>query len=189
MVTDRGRRDDALAFEGVAQQTCRAHILRSIDDVLATKKGRARDFGEQLKGLLQEALALWHGHRDGHVPDFKADAEVLQAEVTYQLRDRCLQDADNQRLLNELGWHHDGGNVLRFLADPRVEPTNNRAERALRPAVIARKVSQCSKNTRGAEAFAAFTSVIRTLMKTGVGSVVDTLAQLFHSTQPQHIST
>ena len=157
--------------------------------MLVTKKGRARDFGERLKALLQEALALWHEHRDGLVPDVKADAEALQAEVTYQLRDRCLKDADNQRLLNELGWHHDGGNVLRFLADPRVEPTNNRAERALRPAVIARKVSQCSKNTRGAEAFAAFTSVIRTLMKTGVDSVVDALAQLFHPTPPQHLPT
>ena len=189
MVTDRGRSYDARAYEGVDQQKCLAHILRSIDDVLATKKSRARDFGEQLKALLQEALALWHEHRDCSVPDFKAEAETLQAEVTYQLRDRCLKDADNQRLLNELGWHHDGGSLLRFVADPRVEPTNNRAERALRPAVIARKVSQCSKNTRGAEAFAAFTSVIRTLMKTGVGSVVDALAQLFHPTQPQHLPT
>ena len=109
--------------------------------------------------------------------------------MTYQLRDRCLKDADNQRLLNELGRHHDGGHVLRFLADPWVEPTNNRAERALRPAVIACKVSQCSKNTRGAEAFAAFTRVIRTLMKTGVDSVVDALAQLFHPTPPQHLPT
>ncbi len=33
--------------------------------------------------------------------------------------------------------------MLRFLHEPGVEPTNNRAERALRPAVIARKVSQC----------------------------------------------
>lgn len=189
MVTDRGRSDDARAFEGVAQHKCLAHILRSIDDGLATKKGRTRDFGEQLKALLQEALALWHEHRDGRVPDVKAEAEALQAEVTYQLRDRCLKDADHQRLLNELGWHHDGGSLLRFLADPRVEPTNNRAERALRPAVIARKVSQCSKNTRGADAFAAFTSVIRTLMKTGVGSLVDALAQLFHPTQPQHLPT
>jgi transposase len=189
MVTDRGRSYDARAFEGVDQQKCLAHLLRSIDEVLATKKGRARGFGERLKALLQEALARWHKHRDGHVPDFKADAEALQAEVTHQLRDRCLKDADHQRLLNELGWHHDGGNVLRFLADPRVEPTNNRAERALRPAVIARKVSQWSKNTRGAEAFAAFTSVIRTLMNTGVGSVVDALAQLFHPTQPQHLPT
>ncbi|MCW5981201.1 MAG: transposase [Bryobacteraceae bacterium] len=41
--------------------------------------------------------------------------------------------------------------MLTFLHHPDVEPTNNRAERALRPA-IARKVSHCSKNTRGAEA-------------------------------------
>jgi hypothetical protein len=189
MVTDRGRSDDARAVAGVDQQKCLAHILRSIDDVLATKKSRARDVGEQLKALLQEALALWHEHRDGHVPDFKADAEALQAEVTYQWRDRCLKDADHQRRLNERGWHHDGGSLLRFLADPRVEPTNHRAERARRPAVIARKVSQCSKNTRGAEAFAAFTSVIRTLMKTGVGSVVDALAQFCHPTPPQHLPT
>jgi hypothetical protein len=189
MVTDRGRSDDARAFEGVDQQKGLAPILRSIDAVLATKKGRARDFGEPLKALLQDALGLWHEHRDDQVPDLKADAEALQAEVTYQLRDRCLNDADHQRRLNELGWHHDGGNLWRFLADPRVEPTNNRAERALRPAVIARKVSQCSKNTRGAEAFAAFTSVIRTLMKTGGGSVVDALAQLFHPTQPPHVAT
>ena len=49
------------------------------------------------------------------------------------------------------------------LDDPSIEPTNNRAERALRGAVIARKVSHCSKNAGGADAFSAFTSVIRTL--------------------------
>jgi len=40
-----------------------------------------------------------------------------------------------------------------------------------------------------AQAFTAFTSVIRTLMKAGVGSVVDALAELFHPPQPQHIPT
>jgi hypothetical protein len=79
--------------------------------------------------------------------------------------------------------------VLRFWADPRVEPTHQRAARALRPAVIARQVSPCAKHTRGAEAFAAFMRVIRTLMNTGVGSVVDALAQRFHPTQPQHLPT
>jgi hypothetical protein len=34
--------------------------------------------------------------------------------------------------------------------------------------VIARKVSHCSKNERGAEAFTAFTSVARTAVKKGV---------------------
>ena len=39
--------------------------------------------------------------------------------------------------------------------------------RALRGAVIARKVSHCSKNVGGADAFSAFTSVIRTLARNG----------------------
>jgi transposase len=91
--------------------------------------------------------------------------------------------------LNELGWHHDRGNVLRFLRDIRIEPTNKRAERALRPTMIARKVSQCSENDRGAEAFAAFTSVIWTLVKTGAGSVVNTLSELFRPSPPQQVPT
>jgi transposase len=181
MVTDRGRSYDAQTFDGVDQQKCLAHILRSINTMLETKTGRARDFGEQLKGLLQEALALWHAYHDGDRTDYKAAAEALQDTITYQLRDRHLKNPDNQRLLNELGWHHDRGNLLRFLADPRIEPTNNRAERALRPAVIARKVSQCSKNGRGAQAFAAFTSVVRTLAQHSVDSVVEGLYHLFRT--------
>ncbi len=55
--------------------------------------------------------------------------------------------------------------------------------RVLRPAVIARKVSQCSKNTRGAQVFAAFTSVVRTLARTGTDSIVAGLLHVFHSAQ------
>jgi transposase len=185
MVTDRGRSYDAQAFDCVDQQKCLAHILRSISDVVERKTGRARDFGVQLKARLQEALALWHRHQDTPVADVKVEAEALQAGLTYQLRDRRLQDRDNQRLLNELGWHHDRGTVLRFLTDPRIEPTNNRAERALRPAVIARKVSHCSQNGTGAHAFAAFTSVVRTLAKQRVDSLVETLYQLFRGPDVQ----
>ena len=55
--------------------------------------------------------------------------------------------------------------------------------RALRPAVIACKVSQCSKNVRGATAFAAFTSVVRTLAKTGTASLVEGLLHVFRSAE------
>jgi len=73
-----------------------------------------------------------------------------------------------QRLLNQLGRHHDRGNLVRFLVDPSIPSTNNAAERSLRPAVIARKVSQCSKNTDGADAFCAFKSVLMTAVKRGL---------------------
>ena len=124
--------------------------------------------------MLKEATQWWHDYQAGKVSDYQRQAQALKARITDHLRIRRLVDEDHQRLLDELGWHDDRGNLLRFLDDPRIEPTNNAAERALRPAVIARKVSQCSKNERGAEAFAAFTSVIRTMMKkSGASAVVE----------------
>jgi hypothetical protein len=86
LVTDRGRSYDAQTFDGVPQQKCLAHVQQSISDVLETKTGRTRDFGEQFKGLLQETLELWHAYRDGHRTDDKADAEALQAAITYHCR-------------------------------------------------------------------------------------------------------
>jgi hypothetical protein len=61
--------------------------------------------------------------------------------------------------------YHQWGELLRFLEQVEVEPTSNRVGRELRPAVIARKVSQCSKTWSGADAFAAFASVIQILLK------------------------
>ena len=97
--------------------------------------------------------------------------------MTELLRERSLPDPTNQRLLDDLRWRHTHGDLLRFLDDPRIEPTNNRAERALRPVVIARKVSQCSKNQPGADAFAAFASVSRTIGGRG-GSLIDGLVSV-----------
>ena len=186
MVTDRGRSYDAQALSEVRQQKCLAHVLRSISEVVKSKTGRGRSFGKRLSGLLREAMELREAYHRGEAVDFGVQAERLKRQVSYHLRDRPMADADNWRLQNELGWHDDRGSLLRFLDDPSIEPTNNRAERALRGAVIARKVSHCSKNEEGADAFSAFTSVIRTLERNGDDqSVVDRLCALF-SGDPLH---
>ena len=131
-------------------------------------------------------MELRESERRGEVADYGGETERLRREVSHHLRDRPLSDRDNGRLQNELGWHDDRGNLLRFLDDGGIEPTNNRAERALRGAVIARKVSHCSKNETGADAFSAFTSVIRTLARHGGDqSAVDGLCGVF-SGAPVH---
>jgi hypothetical protein len=132
--------------------------------------------------LLAEALALRRAHRASALPDYTERVCDLERRLTRHLEDRTLPDRDNQRLLDEVGRHHDKGNVLRFLHDPQVEPTNNTAERALRPAVIARKVSQCSKTDGGAETFAAFVSQCQTLGQRGIAPVAG-LTALFRSGQ------
>jgi len=120
LVTDRGRSYDAIELAGIRQQKCLAHIQRTLSEVLARQHGKARAFGRQLKGLFRRAIDLWHAYHQGQRRGFAAHAQQLQHALTHQLRDRPLKDPDNRRLLNELGWHHDRGNLLRFLDDPRI---------------------------------------------------------------------
>jgi transposase len=178
LVTDRFTSYEAEELTGVEQHKCISHLIRNVVEVVESKAGRAKAFGLQLKTLLQGANDLWRQQRAGKVPDYADRGEQIEKELTHLLRPRRLRDADNQRLLDGIGWQHDRQRVLNFLTNPEVEPTNNRAERVLRPAVIARKVSHCSKNERGAEAFAAFTSVARTTVKKGVATVTEAFYRL-----------
>jgi hypothetical protein len=180
MITDRGKSYDAAELAGVRQQKCLAHVLRSLSEVLETKARGARRFAKRLKDLLRQGLALWHERRAGPpVSDFAERVRRLKRAIPDHLRDRTLSDRDTARLPDELGRHDDSGSLTRFLDDPSIEPTNNRAERALRPAVIARKVSQCTRTARGTRAFEAWTSVVRTLSRTTTGpDLLDTLARL-----------
>jgi transposase len=184
LVTDRGTSYDARELAGVRQQKCLAHVLRSIDGVLATKTGQARRFGEHLKQLLQAALELWQAFQAGTVAaaEYHRRGAELKRALSEHLTPRALSDRDNQRLHNELGWHHERGNLVRFLNDPTIPPTNNAAERALRPAVIARKVSHCSQTEGGARTFRAFSSVIRTAVKRG-RDAVEWLCGVFRQTE------
>jgi transposase len=185
MITDRGRSYEAHSFSRVKQQKCLAHLQKTLSVLLEQKRGRAREFGENLKMLLRMALDLWEEYHAGAVVDFEARAAELRFVISCQLRERALRDRDNRHLPKVLRRYHLKGELLRFLEEPLVEPTNNRVERALRPAVIARKVSQCSKNEAGAYAFSAFKSVIQTLVKRGAGSLVEALYALFRSPKAQ----
>lgn len=182
MNTDRGRSYDAKELLGVKQQKCMSHIQRNLKDLEEKKTGKDKWFARELKRLFHLCIELWHRQREETIneAEYKSEGKILSEQITYHLRDRTLHDPENQTMLNELGTHSDRGNLLRFLEDPLIEPTNNRAERALRGAVIARKVSHCSKNKRGADARAAFMSVIKTLRKRG-NDILDGLAYVMRT--------
>ena len=181
LVTDRGVSYEAEELSRVNQQKCLGHILKNSKETAAEKSGPALAFSLGLTKLLKEAIALGKRRQRYSPKRFSAQVDGLEARVTHHLRPRRLQNPDNQRLLNGIGGQHAKGRLMRFLRIPGVEPTNNRSERALRPAVIQRKVSQCSKTQSGAEAFSAFASVIRTAIKKGETSVVAGLMRLFTS--------
>jgi hypothetical protein len=62
---------------------------------------------------------------------------------------------------------------VRFLRKEALEPANYRGGTRAATGLIARNVSHCSKNLRGAEALAASVSVLRTVAQTGVASTSD----------------
>ena len=163
LITDRGVSYEAKVFDLVRQQKCLSHLLKNISVILEIKTGPARWFGTELQKLLREGIAL---SKSPPGENWAQQVEDLETRLTWHLRDRILIDDDNQRLLNGIGSQMDRDRILTFLKVPGVDPTNNRAERMLRLAVIARKVSHCSKNERGAYASAAFLSLIQTARKT-----------------------
>ena len=178
--TDRGPSYDAEELDHLRQQKCLSHLLKNLSEVIQSKKtAAAKWYCQVLQQILRDGLKIWTEYRAGGLGEreFRRRAAGVENRLTNHLRDRQLGDADNQRMLDGIGWHHDRGRVLLFLKHPEVEPTNNRAERGLRPAVISRKVSHCSKNQNGASVYQCMKSLTATIKLRGF-NVTKTLATL-----------
>lgn len=82
-----------------------------------------------------------------------------------RLLEKNLTDPDNARLARRLQKHRN--HIFTYLYDEtgETDPTNNLAERDLRPGVITRKMGACNRSIKGAKATAILTSIIRTSKK------------------------
>lgn len=146
------------------KQKCNLHVIRNLKALLKGKTRGAVHFGRDLIYLLRTAMDL--ARQRETTPDFSAQAKVLNESLARMLSpDRQWSDPDNAKLAAAL--HKDLPHLFRYLEDPRIEATNNRAERDLRPAVVVRKIGRCNKTDAGAEAHAAISSIVATLRKRG----------------------
>jgi transposase len=144
----------------VEKAKCWAHLLRDSHD---NAKGQEADsertrFHRRLHALFVEmGLALEQVQADeaGRMQVYDAMREKLWQFATEHWRTwQCQQLAARiQKYLDDL---------LIWLKNPTVDPTNNAAERALRGAVVTRKTSFGSRSKRGAQAFARLLSIIMT---------------------------
>ncbi len=73
--------------------------------------------------------------------------------------------------------------LFSFLFDPTVEATNWRAEQALRPAVVNRKVCGGNRSARGADTQHVLMSVLRTAQQRNLDAAT-VLVELLHAPQP-----
>lgn len=143
---------------------CYAHHLKAIAQARDRKPEDQRSFFHELAALLRSAMALDHLRHDVPPPEFARIRQHLDTHAD-ALLGPTRNDPDEERIANRLRKRQQW--LFTFLDHPGVEATNNRAERALRPAVIARKLSCGNKTERGKRTWEILASLAATCHQRG----------------------
>jgi transposase len=172
-------------FTQAFHQQCLAHLQRRCEGLLETAVRGAVRLPRGVLALVDRAFALrraWRGHRLSR-DDLASRGLNLACELEQLVAGRFTH-APNRRLARHIGKH--AMHWFWFLIDPAIQATNHWAERALRPAVVNRKVWGGNRTWPGARAQAILMSVIRTCHQRAVepfAFLIDALCQ----PQPQLI--
>lgn len=160
--TDVLVRDDYAGYKNLPlkQQSCWAHLLRKSKEEVEQPNS-----SEEMKGLHQTLKRIYQELSEIISQPFNLE-EREQAYQNYSTKLQAIANTtfkspDAQRIQTRI--KNQGNNLLTALQYVGVPLTNNLAERAIRPAVVIRKISGGSKSTLGAEIFATNFSVIQTI--------------------------
>jgi transposase len=145
------------------RQLCWAHLLRDSDAMIG-RGGRSREIGEALRGQAHQMFHDWHRVRDGTLAHarFASYRRPIRREI-----ERLFEAGQTCGVPKTEGTCRD---ILKrrqalwtFVRHAGVEPTNNAAERAIRPGVLWRKGSFGTHSPEGSRFVDAIMTVVATL--------------------------
>jgi len=143
-------------------QFCLAHLIR--DAQYAIDHGDTI-FAPDFKALLKDACAVGRRRPDLADATIAAHRRRLEQQLD-QLLARKPTDAEGRKLRDAVALDC-RDKLFVFLKRRDAEPTNNESERALRPSVIFRKVTNGFRSEWGAKAYAALCSIVETGRRNG----------------------
>jgi transposase len=149
----------------VEKAKCWAHLLRDSFEYAKRQEPESERwrFHQRLHALyLEMGLALEQVAAD---PAGRERVYDEMREKLWRFASERWRSWQCQQLAERIKKYLD--DLLVWLVEPAVEPTNNAAERALRGAVVTRKTSFGSRSKRGAQAFARMLSIILTWERQG----------------------
>jgi transposase len=151
-----------------AKQKCLAHLARTARDWQKLTQPESVDFQffEDVKTFVKRACKFHRVRKEKRLSKQRQAPEI--AWLRAELERLSLMDVSHEkaitlqgRILRHLGeW-------LVFIDDARVSPTNNLAERALRPLVVLRKLTFGSRSEVAAERMADLMTVAETARRHG----------------------
>lgn len=151
--------DCLVVYDGVCdkQQKCYAHHLKAIGQAL--ERTPKSEYLMQWKKLLKEAMEWKNLQHLLSSQEYEAGCAQFALRATKLLK-APRSSPEEEKIGNRL--EKQKAHLFTFLLQSKVEPTNNRAERSLRPAVIHRKISCGNKTRKGANTWQILASVITT---------------------------
>jgi hypothetical protein len=141
---------------------CWAHLLRKARGLKESTDGRVAGVGGEMLDILTQLVEAILSARASPPP---AALTELHSQDIRRLRALCEGHRDDShKKLRELAGEflNDWAVILRQVAEPNLPLTNNPAESALRPMVIARGISHGTRCSSGSRAYALLASVIET---------------------------
>ena len=143
-------------------QYCYAHLLREVRDLGQefAQQPEVQRFVQTLAPLLAQAMKL----RTQGLPltEFRQQARQIKAQIV-----ECVQAPAQHPGIQKIQnlFREKAHRLYRWTRHPSIPAENNRAERELRPLVIARKISFGSQSERGLQTREVLMSVLHTLTK------------------------
>jgi transposase len=150
------------------KQKCLAHLARAARDwqKLTSKDSLSFTFFEDVKAWVRRGCEFARKRKAGllSAEELQSESAWLRAELS-RLMSCELDHAKAKTLQERLKRYAD--QWLVFLDHPEVSPTNNLAERALRPLVIFRKISFGNRTGAGARRLGVLMTVKETAKRQG----------------------
>ncbi len=155
-----------------AKQKCLAHLRRTAKEwlELVPAESKAAAFFNDIVTWVQRACALHRACPPSRTWTAEQRLEIDWLRTEFQRLQTLTVDHERARRLQKRLQKHDD-QWLTFLTYPEVSPTNNLAERALRPLVIQRKITYGNRSAAGAHRLGVLHSVLETAKRQGHGSV------------------
>jgi len=145
------------------RQVCWAHLLRDFEAMIE-RGGRSQEVGEALREQARQMFHLWHRARAGcctHA-QFRSAMRPIRCAVARWLKaGQTCGVAKTEGVCREVLKVYDA--LWTFVRVEGVEPTNNAAERAIRPGVLWRKGSFGTQSAQGSRFVETMRTVVATL--------------------------
>lgn len=166
---------------------CNAHLLRRCKELSETVSAREAQHLDTLVTLLQEAIDLAQRRDDLTPTGYARRVQELENRLDDWLESNLRRPTLSPQL-DRLDSHvrNHRGEWFVFLHDPAVPPTNNHAERMLRPAVISRKIGGCNKTLLGSLVHGVLSSIMVTCHQQGQ-KFLELARRLWRGGEPQAI--